>query len=64
MPTITVTRPAGYVLHVGDGYDFEREGQHFDGVVRGVMPADARHVDITLEMSSGEYRRALDALDR
>ena len=64
MPTITVTRPAGYVLHVGDGYEFEREGQHFNGVVRGVMPADARHVDITLEMSSGEYRRALDALAR
>jgi hypothetical protein len=63
MPTITVTRPAGYPFHVGDGYEFERDGQHFNGVVRDIMPADARHVDITLEMSTGEYRRVLAALN-
>jgi hypothetical protein len=64
MPTITLTRPAGDAWHVGEAYEFERDGQYFNGVVRGVMPADARYVDITLEISTGEYRRVLDALDR
>ena len=64
MPTITVTLPAGYALHVGGDYEFERDGQHFTGVVRGVMPADERHVDITLEMSTDEYRRVLAVLNR
>ncbi len=64
MPTVTVTRPAGYALHVGDGYELERDGQHFNGVVRGIVPADERHVDITLEMTSGEYHRLVAALSR
>jgi len=64
MPIITVTRPRGYTFHVGDPYAFERDGQHFDGVVRDIAVADERHVDITLEMSTGEYRRTLAALSR
>ena len=64
MPTITVTRAAGYAFHVGDPYAFERDGQHFDGVVRDIAVADERHVDITLEMSTGEYRRMLAILNR
>jgi hypothetical protein len=64
MPTITVTRPPGHAFRVGDSYQFERDGQHFDGVVRAVGIPDERHVEITLEMSTGEYRRVLAALDR
>jgi hypothetical protein len=64
MPMVTVTRPTGYAFHVGDPYAFERDGQHFDGVVRDVGIADERLVEITLEMSTGEYRRMIAALDR
>ena len=52
MPTITVTRPAGHAFRIGDPYRFERDGQHFDGVVRDIGLADERHMEITLEMST------------
>ena len=64
MPTITVTRPAGYAFHVGDPYRFAHEGQHFDGVVRDIGLADERHMEITLEMSTAEYRRMLAVVNR
>lgn len=56
MRTVIVTRPAGYAFRVGDPYHFEHDGQHFDGVVRDIGLADERHMEITLEMSTGEYR--------
>jgi len=59
MPTITVTRPADHAFRVGDPYRFERDGQHFDGVVRDIGLADEPQVEITLEMSTSEYRRTL-----
>ena len=64
MPTITVTRPAGHAFRIGDPYRFERDGQHFDGVVRDIGLADERQMEITLEMSTGEYRRTLAAFSR
>jgi len=64
MPTVTVTRPAGYAFHVGDPYRFERDGEHFDGVVRDIGLADERHMEITLEMSTVEYRRILASVNR
>jgi hypothetical protein len=64
MPTVTVTRPAGDAFHVGDGYEFEHDGQRFNGVVRDIGLADERRLDVTLEVSTGDYRRMLAALDR
>ena len=63
MPAITVTRPAGCAFHVGDPYRFALEGEYFDGVVRDICPVDTRRVELTLEMRTEEYRRALAALD-
>ena len=64
MPMITVTRAAGPALHVGDAYGFEREGQHFDGVVRDIALPDDHHVEIALEMTSIEYQRVLATVNR
>jgi hypothetical protein len=64
VPVITVTRPTGYATRVGDPYRFERDGQHFDCVVRDIGLADERHMDITLEMSTAEYRRIIAVVNR
>jgi len=64
MPTVIVARAAGYAFRVGDLYRFERDGQHFDGVVREIGAVEERHMEITLEMSTAEYRRILAVANR